>query len=1739
MARRGAESAGMSTQVATSKSLDAVKAILRAERQKLRDLGKRNPLISYPIEQRRNSFVRVIDELPDVLWNKLKTASGGMKIVGLPVVDAADPPDEQTEAFRRSLAEAKRSDEEYLGAMRVPVPLDQIETAIPDAAIEQALRDRVRQQLGMTFIDRKRPLTLRELAAQLGVTPGYDLPRPSDREEASRRHHDNDIQTYLTEDRLEVLLKKLTSDILLRREEAGLETAYALFGFLEWYDDGLQGSARYAPLLMLPVDIVQRSQHGARRYYVNSRDGDLPNLNTSFSAALVSNVNLELPVFDPRDAEDGNGDGPERYFAEVEKWLERHRSRIPRWRLRRFVAIGSVQFGRLVMHDDLDPDAWPDAAEDGLINRLLLRSPGAAPGFAQEHEDVDEPKLELPEALLLRDADSSQHSSIIDALQGRSFAIEGPPGTGKSQTIANLIGAALAQGKTVLFLAEKMAALDVVHQRLRQDGLGDFCLQLHSTKARKRELYHAIGQRLELQWPSNSPDSARIHAELRAKRSSLNAYASTMAAKLGRTGVTVHQALWREISARDFLKKALGDAAPIRQLTLVGAELLSGTEYEVRLQAMLSLSRHLREMSDNGGLVGHPCYGLDILASPPFAADELREGINRIVSAIAEFRPLAELLLSQENQKLRTAREASSLAEQLPNTIDAVEAEIIDVLNHDGGEALTDFLSELEKFQTTEEPDPFADNEVAALIDRKFLIGLSRIAHQYLPSGGALQDLEAKLEALVQERSERVADNEALRQLAKALELDEVSKRADAIALIDAARFALEANSDSLRATALPALDGIALDTLQSIQREFASLAHQRTVVEKTIDLATAGECYDQLPESIVHLTTSWFTRLTSKRTRDAVAIGRRCYLGSKSSPNAEIAACLTEAIRYLDAERELLTATDLVQLLDRTPTSLVEAMTLLGRRKDTEEYRGSVARALSSGSTFSRAAAHKLFALSAVDQARIATVTSLAALSGLRKSFESRDDWLSRLSSWIVERDQQTDVLQRILAQSKNVGLRRDIPLRALEVVADARRNYLAQKYYLDEVSLHPSLNTFISGSQTSPQALRHVLKLYQTIKSIPLSPTARKLIQDRATFDELRLAVIALGPAINKIELSVDALTRVARMDGLKFLDGSSIDDAPCSIIESRMSRAISSREQVSSWARYCAARREAKALALDPIADFLEDLSGKIAIDESLAYKIFDYAYSNRLARLAYNDHPLLANFRSIDHERARELFQELDKKLLKSNALDLIGRLIKQGRSAPLGQTSRRVREYTELAMLRHQAGLQQSHAPIRAAFQQAKRAIQALTPCLLMSPLTVAQFLPKQQNLVDLLIIDEASQMRTEDALGSILRSKQVIVVGDPKQMPPSDLFRETSDDESDEEGLQDESILDLALASFQPARRLRWHYRSKHHSLIEFSNAKFYDGSLLVAPSAISDQHELGVCHHYIGKATYKSRLNTMEAEALVALFQRHVHERPEESAGLVAINRPQAEYLEELLDSLRSTDDRVAEFCAFWEEKLEKVFVKNLENVQGDERDAIFLSTVYGPDPVSGKVYNRFASVGGEVGWRRFNVLVTRAKKRLHLVTSLTSGDVQVSERTHRGVVALRDYLEFAKTGSLPTPTKLTGRPTDSAFEDMVLSALRDAGYSVDPQVGTAGFYVDLGVRDPDRPGRYMLGVECDGAAYHGSKSARDRDRLRQSILEANGWTIYRIWSTDWFEDSSREMQRLKSSIEAVRRFT
>lgn len=602
--------------------------------------------------------------------------------------------------------------------------------------------------------------------------------------------------------------------------------------------------------------------------------------------------------------------------------------------------------------------------------------------------------------------------------------------------------------------------------------------------------------------------------------------------------------------------------------------------------------------------------------------------------------------------------------------------------------------------------------------------------------------------------------------------------------------------------------------------------------------------------------------------------------------------------------------------------------------------------------------------------------------------------------------------------------------------------------------------------------------------------------------------------------------------------FIDGKKIKDSFPTLIINRCRELLSSIQKMHEWIILQTIISRCEKLDLTQLLTALD----KIGVSD--APEIFKKRFYYQWIEAYLETIPALLEFTGPLRDEKVSQFKDLDKKL----QVSMLKR-IKHQASEPARSVVEARGEFGnggEVGILRKELQKRKRIKPLRRLFNEIPHVLQALKPCMLMSPVSVSTFLKPGSVNFDLVVFDEASQLPTPEAIPSILRGKQIIVAGDENQLPPttffsaSTIFEEENEMDSSEEYEPLESLLNNCIAIepvFQESK-IVWHYRSKDERLIQFSNRYFYNNSLITFPATTTDNENRGVHLVYTENGTWdrgRSRTNIVEARKVAEIVVEHFKKHPERSLGIASMNASQKEAIEIALDELISNKPELQALMNT--SRPEPFFIKSLENVQGDERDTIIICIGYAKTP-AGLLSLNFGPLNSEGGWRRLNVLVTRAKWQLFLVTSLRSHELDGINTSNKGAMMLRNYIQYVEqSGKLPSDPVTTTSEETNDFEDSIATALRDSGLIVDEQVGTSEYRIDLAIRDPRDKNRYIMAVECDGATYHHTRTARDRDILRQEVLQSQGWKIYRVWSTDWFRDRAKELEGILLGLESAKK--
>lgn len=1526
------------------------------------------------------------------------------------------------------------------------------------------------------------------------------LPDDDERDDKGNlvRHGDTKLQTKMTPNALQRRLLDLYFDARTLEEEQGVNILFLGLGTLKWIDPNNKENVRYAPLILLPVSLERGT--AAERFKLRARQEDFSS-NLSLEAFLDRVHSIKMPDFEASDD-----------FS-IESYAEKVAACIsvkPEWSVQPDdLVLGFFSFAKFLMYRDLDPSLWPDNAR--FTDAQLIRSL-VSEGFEQDDNLISDDAniddiIDPFEMTHIVDADSSQTAAIYEVKRGKNLVIQGPPGTGKSQTIANIIASAVADGKTVLFVAEKMAALEVVKRRLDANGVGDACLELHSNKANKRAVLADLQKTWDLGLPRGTFDGA-MDQVLLDLRNQLNDHPRRL-----------HQLnepyLLSAYTVIGHLSRLRREGVPPSDVLIDGAVSWDPKHRNEVTKLLSELGERIRDI---GIPDRHPWSGVGITNITPLDLERL---ISRIRASEQEFYNLRDQMHLSTTALQRDAvvdiadfekcRELAELLatcpdvvtnEALSNEVWASDFDSIDALVQDGrklsnvatkiGDILVDAAWEVDpqilNDQFSRLPAEFSEHafslnfQLQALLPRLQTAARSLQSQLGVDDAGTLVSIERMV--VIGQRVANAPDASPDAFVAAIWErgLDQAGDLAEAVSTLRSIRSEL-ANRvtdhawdiDLLSArTALAVHGKRMLKFLNSDWRAAKSLLKTVLVGEPTVD------------EALRILDLLHKGKQAHQVVLDGDNLGRSAFgadwRGEKSDPKPlEDLVLWMRSLRGVSAE-----ARQIASRLSNKAAVATSADQTRGFLEDSRRLLHAVWSELSDKTQF-------IFPESTGAE-DVSLSQMLFFVNDLASAELQAKHLLKRSLATAGERSKIFQILQLALKLKLDIENQQHLALTAFgNEWREMGSNWSELESLVDWVC-HNGKNRILASSVPDRNELSKKTKL-----------TSQSLSAWMKEFEGV----------LNYLATDTAAL-----------FGAYTVDVVECEALHEKLSLWLGSQELLSKWTAYRARANAAIEAGVGEIVKRLED--GSIDPDGLISY--YEVAIYEALLRDQYARNPELATFDGEVHSRLVNDFAKLDLDRMALSRLEIVRSHHKRipGKSGvgPVG-------------VLRGEIAKKSRHMPIRQLMQRAAPAIQALKPVFMMSPLSIAQFLPPGQLTFDLLVMDEASQIQPVDALGAVARARQVVVVGDERQLPPTRFFSKMtssgSDDDDEVDGAQVsdiESILGLFSARGLPEKMLRWHYRSRHQSLIAISNSEFYDSKLFIVPSPYTQDAGMGLRFHHVSGGAFEDGVNKVEAKFVAKEIIKHALNHPNLSLGVAAFSIKQRREIQDQLEVLRKLNPEMEGF--FHAHPTEPFFIKNLENVQGDERDVIFISVAYARN-AQGYMGMRFGPLGAEGGERRLNVLISRAKLRCEVYASITDEDIDLERARGKGVAAFKLFLHFARTGRLSL-SKRSEREMDSVFEEQVAAALTDRGYQVHPQVGIAGFFIDLAVADDALPGRYLLGIECDGAAYHDSRSARDRDRLRQAVLESHGWNIHRIWSTDWFQRPNAELERLISAIERAK---
>ncbi|WP_197452848.1 DUF3320 domain-containing protein [Rosistilla oblonga] len=1397
--------------------------------------------------------------------------------------------------------------------------------------------------------------------------------------------------------RLTTLFRRAKNDLA----EGGSNTLYLAVGFLRWKQQATATTSYRAPLLLVPVKLSRRS--ASSPFYLSHHDDDV-RFNATLLQLLKKDFDCDLTALESNLPTDDSGVDVPNVLSRVRRAVRD----IPGFEVVEEVAIGAFSFSKYLMWKDLSERV--EQLEKNRVVRHLVREPdkpfSSGVGSSMPQAMEIDTRYQPSDIVHPLPADSSQLAAVMAASEGHDLVIVGPPGTGKSQTIANLIAQCLSVGKTVLFVAEKTAALDVVHRRLKEHGLGDCCVELHSNKAERK----GVLNQLEASWKRRrrpaADDWLGVSERLQVRRDQLNAYVAAIHARYP-NGWSVYEAMG--VSIRE------PSGGPV-SLSWPRTKQHSRDEFVTLQKCVDDLGMAWSALPNDVSLARVRVNEWSMAWQADFLSvcEELKQTAMAFKASVAEFASVCGLSLGEDLDAKRLSpayRFASALAApSLPDT------EL--------------FLNES------------LDSLKSKLDSRRELLAERESAERDLDSA-----VSAFASMLGGQKSSSVSETKrpSLYRLANILVRGELPPDA----LVFHAEFETLSNKLSERKEWLG----------RSAEDEQALLARQYDpVLIGKMNLPEFESAWDKARGS--------FWPVSMLRTK-SVAKRLKAYMTQEGTPNPELDLTLFRAkqdsVAALDKNiASLLLPNDLQVIIRDEPSGLESQLTAAAQLRDKILETGASPESMADASGHSLANVRDTAKMLYPPGQRLEKAK--AKLRENAGSLELGEQLLAKVMQDASALDVELESAQKLRETCEAFGLTGD-DLRRVSEISDESRIRFASK--------------FCQSAKAFTAAWKNYVKL---AGEAPASTESTQVASDA----------------------------------------------------HEQATHVLESRNSLKYWAMWSAATTRAKRLGLDAFSQALAD--GELDVN-SMA-DAFNLAYARWWLPIVVDQSEALRTFGRLQHEEAIREFRRLDelaREAAAPNAKQAIYHNLPNSSDVP---------RKSELGLLRHQMSLKRPSKSIREVISGMPTSFGKLAPCLLMSPLSIAQYLPADQEPFDVVVFDEASQIPTWDAIGAIARGRQTIIVGDPKQLPPTNFFGKSDDDaendDVDEFEKDLESILDEAQASGLPTVQLNWHYRSRHESLIAFSNWHYYNNELVTFPSA--ESKERGVSLSHVADGTYdrgKSRTNRAEADAIVTDLvsrMKRCLQNPEDERltyGVVTFNSQQQSLIQDLLDeALRSSPE--LEWFFDDDNRIEPTAVKNLENVQGDERDVMYFSITFGKD-AAGKFPVDFGALNRSGGERRLNVAVTRARVALRVYASFLPDELRAERSSSRGVRDLKSFLDYAHRGfkSLVEQNEGSVGGYDSPFEEAVAKSLIALGWEVESQIGVSGFRVDLGIVHPDYPGAYLAGVECDGATYHRSAVARDRDKTRQLVLENLGWNIIRVWSTDWWYEKESATATLHEQLE------
>lgn len=1251
------------------------------------------------------------------------------------------------------------------------------------------------------------------------------------------------LRSYLTENELGKALTYLYRSSRTALEENGANTLYIALGLLKWYETKSSERPRYAPIMLIPVEIIRKS--AAKGYVIRSREEETM-MNITLLEMLRQNFNITISGLDPLPVDD-SGVNVKLIYTIIRNSIKNQ----PKWDVEEQAILGLFSFNKFIMWNDIHNNSHK-LIENNVVSSLMN---GKIEWNVEECE-VDAKTLDstIPpdEIVLPISADSSQLEAIWEASEGRNFILHGPPGTGKSQTITNLIANALYKGKRVLFVAEKMAALSVVQRRLEAIGLAPFCLELHSNKTKKGMILSQLKETTEIV-KTTPPENFKQEAErIFALRTEMNKYIEALH-KVYPFGVSLYDSI---------VKFQQIDVAPLFNIP---EELLSELDKNRLQQWNETLEQLISTANACGHPYKHPLAGITIGQYSSTIKDEASKSIQGLISVISDIRKQLD---------------------QLP-----------------------DLFTEFEVYK-----DKKNTRTVTNIIDK--LLNIPELTSALLISPQLNETLDEYKDVC-----EHGKNRDHLKQSL-------LSRFSEGVLSVDAKKMLFDWN--------------------QTLNKWFIPrFFEQRSIRKQLIIHATCQLSKDQISSTLEDIIEFQSEQGYLKKYEDDMPVYFKKYGRNGSEDWKTIEQIITD-------------------------TSAINSLIL--------EHTKDISKATN-----------------------IKRVLSLQLSDGISTFRGMHGGALITLNNLIPKLDQQEKVLYNVLGTSEDI--------------------------------LYKQSGNWIESS-------------------------------------------------LRQLDIWSENL------------------------------------DKLKDWYQWLLVNNKMQTLQIGFIADQYKDDN----IETNKVLNIFYKSFYKAVIEYIISKEPNLQLFKGKIFNDTIEKYKRLVADFEQLTRKELVAKL-----AANLPSFTREATQNSEVGILQRNIRNNARGISIRRLFDLIPTLLPRMCPCMLMSPISVAQYIDVDADKFDLIVFDEASQMPTYEAVGAIARGKNVVIVGDPKQMPPTNFFSVNSTDEDNIEMEDLESILDDCLALSMPSKYLLWHYRSKHESLIAFSNSEYYDNKLLTFPSPDNIESKvrfIPVDGHY---DKGKSRQNKAEAQAIVDEIVRRLEDEKlrKRSIGVVTFSSVQQSLIEDLLSDVFMFNPQLESLALECEEPI---FIKNLENVQGDERDVILFSVGYGPDK-EGRISMNFGPLNREGGERRLNVAVSRARYEMVIYSTLRSDQIDFNRTGAVGVAGLKRFLEYAEKGG-QIANRIQNTVAEYSINNLIADKLEKLGYKVDTNIGCSGYRIDIGIVDKDNPSRYKLGIICDGENYRRAKMVRDREIVQNGVLRMLGWKILKIWTLDWWENPSAVLATIEEAL-------